>query len=114
MLEEAVEIIRALWTGETIEHRGAYYEVENAKVFDPPQEPPPIIVSGFGTKPVELAARIGHGYSGHSPAQTLLVTFSPNGCSGPRYSQMKVSSGPYEADARKNRPHLWPHSDPND
>src|SRR5438067_6233469 len=42
MLEEAVDIIRALWTGNTIDHRGNFYEVDNAKLFDPPPEPPPI------------------------------------------------------------------------
>ena len=39
MLEEAVAVIRQLWTGETIDHRGGYYEVENARVFDPPDAP---------------------------------------------------------------------------
>ena len=33
MLEEAVEVIRRLWTGETVDHRGDFYEVENAKLF---------------------------------------------------------------------------------
>ena len=46
MLEEAVEVVRKLWTGETVDHRGQYYEVENARLFDPPAEPPPVIVSG--------------------------------------------------------------------
>ena len=67
MLEEAVEIIRALWTGNTVDHRGPYYAVENAKLFDPPTEPPPVIVSGFGDDAVQLAARIGDGYWGHAP-----------------------------------------------
>ena len=67
MLEEAVDVIRALWTGDTVDHRGEFYEVENAKLFDPPDEPPPIIVSGFGAEAIELAGRIGDGYWGHSP-----------------------------------------------
>src|SRR5690606_28337667 len=37
MLDEAVDIIRQLWTGETLDHRGDFYEVENAKLFDPPE-----------------------------------------------------------------------------
>lgn len=82
--------------------------MENAKVFDPPQEPPPIIVSGFGTKAVELAARIGDGYWGHSPEKELLETFSANGGSGPRYAQMNVCWGPDEAEARKTAHHFWP------
>lgn len=70
MLEEAVEIIRALWTGDTVDHRGVHYEVENARLFDPPADPPPIIVSGFGDDAVRLAARIGDGYWGHSRIAT--------------------------------------------
>src|SRR3954464_9340758 len=55
MLEEAVEVIRELWTGEQVEHYGAHYAVENARIYTRPDEPPPILVSGFGSKSVELA-----------------------------------------------------------
>ena len=34
MLEEAVDVIRALWTGESVTHRGRYYTVEDARIFD--------------------------------------------------------------------------------
>lgn len=33
MLVEAVGVIRALWEGETVDHRGTYFEVENARLF---------------------------------------------------------------------------------
>ena len=56
MLAEAVHVIRQLWTGETIDHHGDFYEVENARLFDPPDQDPPLIVSGFGPNAVELAA----------------------------------------------------------
>src|SRR5919112_4126258 len=62
MLEEAVDVVRRMWTGETVDHRGDFYEVENARLFDPPEQPPPVIVSGFGPQAIELAARIGDGY----------------------------------------------------
>jgi hypothetical protein len=48
MLEEAVEIIRALWGGDSVSHRGTHYTVENARIFTVPDAPPPIFVSGFG------------------------------------------------------------------
>src|SRR5690606_34043611 len=57
MLEEAVEVIRMLWTGETVDHHGAHYEVENARLFDPPEQPPVIAVSAYGDKALELAGR---------------------------------------------------------
>src|SRR3954452_8296270 len=62
MLEEAVDIIRRMWTGETVDHRGDFYEVENAKLCDPPTAEIPVIVSAFGQKAADVAARLGDGY----------------------------------------------------
>src|SRR6195952_2657627 len=60
MLQEAVEIIRALWTGEVLRaHHGRYYTVEDARVFTRPTVPPPIIISGLGPRAAALAGRIG-------------------------------------------------------
>src|SRR5919112_3116036 len=47
MLEEAVEVIRGLWAGGQYSHRGRHYKVENARVYQLPESPPPILVSGF-------------------------------------------------------------------
>src|SRR6202158_1449046 len=48
MLEEAVEIIRALWTGETVTYRGKHFDVESAKIWDLPDSPPPIGIAVSG------------------------------------------------------------------
>src|SRR3954452_13842432 len=47
MLEEAVEVMRLLWQGGQRSHYGVHYAVENARVYDLPDEPPPVLVSGF-------------------------------------------------------------------
>src|SRR3954470_19112831 len=47
-LAEAIEVIRKLWTGETVTHRGTHYTVEAARIFSRPDTPPPVLVSGFG------------------------------------------------------------------
>ena len=39
MLEEAVEVIRALWSGEVTSHHGRYYTVENARIYTLPRRP---------------------------------------------------------------------------
>jgi G6PDH family F420-dependent oxidoreductase len=62
MLEEAIEVIRTLWQGGVQDHRGRHYRVEHCRVYDLPSRPPEIVVSGFGSKSVELAARVGDGY----------------------------------------------------
>ena len=110
MLEEAVGIIRRLWTGETVDHRGAFYEVENARLFDPPAEPPPVIVSAFGPEAVEVAARIGDGYWGTSPTADLLDLYAEHGGRGPRYAQLNLCWAEDAAAARRTAHEIWPNA----
>ena len=63
MLEEAVEVIRALWTGDVVSHRGTHYTVDTARIYTLPEQPPPIYVTAFGPKAVDVAARIGDGFA---------------------------------------------------
>ncbi len=108
MLEEAVGIIRELWAGETVDHRGDFYEVENAKLFDPPANRPPVIVSGFGLKAIELAGRVGDGYWGHSPDRELVDRYRDSGGTGPRYAQLNLCWADDAAAARKTVHEVWP------
>ena len=71
MLEEAVEVMRLLWQGGNRSHRGRHYTVENARLYTLPDEPPPVLVSGFGPKSIDLAARIGDGYCATMPEARL-------------------------------------------
>jgi G6PDH family F420-dependent oxidoreductase len=82
MLEEAIEVIRALWSGEMVEHRGRHYTVENARVYTLPAEPPPIIVSAFGPRAVAMAGRVGDGYCATMPDAELLRRFHESGGAG--------------------------------
>ena len=75
MLEEAVEVIRALWTGEVVSHRGTHYTVDTARIYTLPEQPPPIYVSAFGPKAVDVAARIGDGFVSVSPDEDLLARY---------------------------------------
>jgi G6PDH family F420-dependent oxidoreductase len=108
MLEEAVDVMRKLWTGDTVDHRGEFYEVENAKLFDPPDRPVPVIVSGFGPKAIALAARIGDGYWGNSPDKDIVDRFREAGGTGPRYAQLNLCWAEDEAAARKTVHQIWP------
>lgn len=108
MLTEALSIIRALWTGETLDHAGEYYEVENARLFDPPDEAPPIVISGFGDEAVALAAEIGDGYWGHEPDAATIKRYEQNGGSGPRYAQISMCWAADAASARKTVHEIWP------
>jgi G6PDH family F420-dependent oxidoreductase len=110
MLEEAIDVMRQLWTGDTVDHRGAYYEVENARVFDPPSGTIPVIVSGFGTEAAELSGRIGDGYWGNSPERELVAAFEKAGGSGPRYAQLNLCWAEDEASAKKTVHKIWPNA----
>ena len=59
MLEEAVAVIRELFTGERVDHHGTHYTVEDARLYTRPEQPVPILVSGFGPKAIEVAASGG-------------------------------------------------------
>jgi alkanesulfonate monooxygenase SsuD/methylene tetrahydromethanopterin reductase-like flavin-dependent oxidoreductase (luciferase family) len=47
MLTEAVEVIRDLWSGQVVSHDGAYYTVENARLYTLPETPPTTRYGGW-------------------------------------------------------------------
>jgi len=109
MLEEAIEIIRLLWDGGTKDHEGKHYVVENARLYTLPDQPPPILVSGFGPKATRLAARTGDGYMNVSPNAELLSLFrSSGGGDKPAHGSFKVCYGEDEAECRRTAYRLWP------
>src|SRR5947209_3719475 len=60
MLEEAVEVIRKLWSGDEITHRGEHYTVEQARLYTLPDEPPEIYVAAAKPQAAQLAGRIAN------------------------------------------------------
>jgi G6PDH family F420-dependent oxidoreductase len=110
MLEEAVEVMRALFTGDTVEHRGRHYEVDNARLFDPPASEVPLVVSGFGPEAASLAGRIGDGFWGNAPDPELLAAFENAGGKGPRYAQLNVCWAPTVEEARRTVFETWPNT----
>ena len=108
MLEEAVGIMRRLFTGEMVSHQGKHYNVDTAQLYTLPDEPPPIYMSAFGDKSARLAARIADGYMTMMPDADLLHTFRSSGGEGkPAQAGMKVCWARDAADARKTAHHLW-------
>jgi coenzyme F420-dependent glucose-6-phosphate dehydrogenase len=110
MLEEAIEVIRMLWRGGQQSHHGAHYTVENARLYTLPTSPPPIYVSAFGPKAMEVAARCGDGVVSTRPDRELLQKFDQLGGRGPKFGQIKVCWADREDDARKLAFEKWPTS----
>jgi len=108
MLEEAVEIIRRMWTGETVDHYGRHYTVEGARIYTLPEQPPKLYVSGFGPKAARLAGRLGDGYISVLPDSGLIDAFRKGGGVGkPTQGGFKVCFGNDRGTAVRNAHRLW-------
>jgi G6PDH family F420-dependent oxidoreductase len=75
MLREAIDVIRLLWSGEYVSHRGRYYTVEDARVFDLPPEQIEIFVAASGAQSATLAAQAGDGICAVEPLGELVETY---------------------------------------
>ncbi|GAA3283888.1 LLM class F420-dependent oxidoreductase [Streptomyces lavendulae] len=82
MLEEAVGIIRSLFTGGYVSHHGAHFDVENARLWDLPEDPPPIGIAVSGNRSCEIAGRYGDLLIATEPRRDLLTAFGAYGGSG--------------------------------
>ncbi|WP_344324744.1 LLM class F420-dependent oxidoreductase [Streptomyces macrosporus] len=112
MLEEAVGIIRRLLTGEEVNHRGRHYTVENARLYDVPEEPVPVDVSGFGPAAIELAGRIANGFITTMPDAEGLERFRRAGEGGsgrrPAFAGTKVCYARDRDEAVRVTHRRWP------
>ncbi|GAX57985.1 TIGR03557 family F420-dependent LLM class oxidoreductase [Streptomyces olivochromogenes] len=91
MLEEAVEIIRSLFAGENVNHHGAHFDVENARLWDPPDAPPPIGVAVSGDRSCELAGHAADLVIATEPRPELISAFDRYGGTGkPRVGQLPI------------------------
>jgi G6PDH family F420-dependent oxidoreductase len=110
MLEEAVEVMRKLWQGKLTSHDGRFYQVENARIYSLPDEPPPVLMSALGQKSVSLAARVADGLISTKPDRESLERYAAEGGKGPRQGGLKVCWGRDEQAARKTAFELWPNN----
>jgi G6PDH family F420-dependent oxidoreductase len=108
MLEEAIEVIRLLWTGENVSYEGHHYTLENARIFSLPDELPPIHVSAFGPKAVTMAAEMGDGFMTVGPEAELLKQYRAEGGTGTSHTALKVCVGKDKEHCIDEAFRLWP------
>jgi G6PDH family F420-dependent oxidoreductase len=108
MLEEAVGVMRLLWQGGQRSHRGRHYTVENARIYDLPDEPVPVLISGFGPKAIALAGRIGDGFCTTAPDEEAIDRYRAGGGKGPVHAGTKVCFMPSEQEAMETVLRIWP------
>jgi G6PDH family F420-dependent oxidoreductase len=110
-LEEAVDIMRRLFTGKNVNHRGEHFTVENAQLFTLPVTPPEIIVAASGPKTAALAGEIGDGLMGVVPDARVVSAFeSAGGKDKRRLGQVHVCWAESEDTARKIARAQWPNA----
>ncbi|WP_426244656.1 TIGR03557 family F420-dependent LLM class oxidoreductase [Nocardioides sp. LHG3406-4] len=110
MLEEAIGLMRELWQGDFVNHRGRHYTADTARIYTLPDEPPPVFVSGFGPKATDLAARIGDGYITTSPDRDLLDRFRKESGGKPTQGGVKVAWAPTEDEGAELAHRIWGNS----
>jgi G6PDH family F420-dependent oxidoreductase len=99
MLREALEIIRRLWSGGYQSYEGKHLTLEDARVFDLPEEPPPIVVAIGGERSARVAAELGDGIFATEPKPELNRAYERAGGTGMRYAEVPLSWAKDEATA---------------
>ncbi len=110
MLEEAVALIRRLWEGGFVTEYGHHYDVDHARIYTLPDEPPPIYVSGFGPKAIDVAARIGDGYIATMSDPDVVKQFKDGSGGKPAVAGGKVAWAPTVDEGVQIAHRLWANS----
>jgi len=95
-LHEALDIIRLLWQGGFQNYDGRYLKLEDARIYDLPDELPTLAVAVSGPKSVALAAEHGDGLFATEPKADLVTGYRDAGGTGPLYAEAPLAWAPTE------------------
>jgi coenzyme F420-dependent glucose-6-phosphate dehydrogenase len=101
-MDEALEMIRRLWAGETITEDGRFFRARDLKLHTLADRPPPIWVSAFGPQAAEVAGRRGDGlWTLPDPDSTpeVIEAYRNGGGDGEIVFQVLVSWAPTDEEA---------------
>ena len=76
MLVEAIEVIRALHTGELVDHRGEFFQIDSARVWDVPEEGVEIGVAVAGDRAIERFATMADHLVAVEPKAEIVDTWN--------------------------------------
>jgi alkanesulfonate monooxygenase SsuD/methylene tetrahydromethanopterin reductase-like flavin-dependent oxidoreductase (luciferase family) len=63
-LDETLQILRKLASGQAVDHRGQFFSLSNAQILPPPDPRVPLVIGGSGDAAVRRAAAYGDGWLG--------------------------------------------------
>lgn len=90
MLAEALDAMRLLWQGGYRTYRGDHVTVEDARVFDLPDEPVPLAVAASGERSAGLAAELGDELICDQPLPEIVDAYRAAGGTGKTWTQIPV------------------------
>jgi probable F420-dependent oxidoreductase len=70
-LDEMIELMKALWTGEVVDHHGSVWDFESVQLWPPPRPAIPLVFGGTSPAALRRAARHGDGW--FSPTNSTLA-----------------------------------------
>jgi G6PDH family F420-dependent oxidoreductase len=91
MLREAIEIIRLLWSGGYQSYSGKHLRLEDARVFDLPDQLPRIAVAAGGPAAARIAGELGDALFATEPREDLVSAYRSAGGTGPRYAEVPLA-----------------------
>ena len=102
MLREAIDIIQALWSGQYVSHYGDFFTVEDARIFDLPDDPIEIFVAASGKVSAKLAAEKADGLCTSDPEKQIVSAYLQSGGNkGSVWSQVVLAWGKSKEKAAK-------------
>lgn len=111
MLVEAVDIIRSLHEGDLLTHRGTYFEVDSARIWDLPDDGVPIAIAMGGPRAVEALGPLADHLIATEPDGDLVSAWNDQpgraGAATQRRAvgQLPISWDPTSVDAAVERAH---------
>ena len=110
-MAEAIEVLRALWSGKNVNHREEHWQVENLRLETRPASPPPIYVAAAGKRSAALAGEVADGLIGVQPdAKTIDVFRGSGGTGKPCVGQLTLSLAATLDAAVANALEWWPNA----
>jgi coenzyme F420-dependent glucose-6-phosphate dehydrogenase len=111
MLEEAIQLIRTLWTGEVVTEWTDHFTVDRARLYTLPEASPPIAVAASTAAAAKLAGRAGDALISTAPDAEIVNAFrEAGGDDGPVYGQLTLCYGPEEEKAKQEALEWWPNT----
>ena len=96
VFREALEIIKLLWQGGYQNYDGRFLQLEDARIFDLPDQLPVMAVAAGCPAAARIGAEIGDGLFATEPKSELTEAYASAGGSGPKFAEVPLAWAPDE------------------